>query len=248
MTAALRPLDRAGAFRLGLIDAGQVPAIALITSMMSFGSLVRESGMEFSFAIVSSAVMWALPGQIALVELHATGATLFAVVLAVAMANARFFPMTATMGPLFRDGVRRKGWLYPLSHFITFNSWLWVVRRFPELGQVARVWYFIGFGTVCYTSGLAGTAIGYYVSDSLPSGVTLGLVYLVVIYFIVMLSDIRKPPALAAVACGAVAGPLFHLLDSDWGLLLEGVVGCTVAFVFSRQVLGVGRREGGSHG
>jgi predicted branched-subunit amino acid permease len=236
MTGAIRSLDRAGAYRLGLIDGGQVPAIALITSMMSYGSLVRESGIDFFFAIGSSAFMWALPGQIALVELHTSGASLFAAVLAVAMANARFFPMTATMVPLFRDGVRRKVWLYPLSHFITFNSWLWVVRRFPELSQSARVWYFMGFGTVCYISGLAGTTIGYYVAGWLPSGVMLGLVYLVVIYFIVMLADIRKPIALAAVIGGGIAGPLFHLLSEDWGLLFAGVVGGTVAFFVSRHL------------
>ena len=110
------------AINLGVIDASKIPSIALITSMMSYASLVRESGLDFSFAIASSALMWALPGQIALVELHSAGATLLATVLAVAMANARFFPMTATMVPLFSQGVKRKLWLYPLSHFITFNS------------------------------------------------------------------------------------------------------------------------------
>jgi len=218
------------AINLGVIDASKIPSIALITSMMSYASLVRESGLDFSFAIASSALMWALPGQIALVELHSAGATLLAAVLAVAMANARFFPMTATMVPLFSQGVKRKLWLYPLSHFITFNSWLWVVRRFPEFREDQRVWYFLGFGCVCYISGLIGTVLGYFVSEFLPSGIMLGLVYLLVVYFIVMLADIRNSNALISVLCGAIAGPLFHALSNDWGILLAGLIGGTIAF------------------
>tara|TARA_A100001037_G_scaffold305697_1_gene346835 strand:- start:4599 stop:5330 length:732 start_codon:yes stop_codon:yes gene_type:complete len=218
------------AIKLGFIDASKIPSVALITSMMSYGSLVRESGLDFGFAIISTALMWALPGQIALVELHTAGATLLAAVFAIAMANARFFPMTATMVPLFIKGVEKKRWLYPLSHFITFNSWLWVVRRFPEFEETQRVWYFLAFGCICYISGLIGTALGYFISQFLPPSLMLGLVYLVVVYFIVMLADIRNSRALVSVICGAIACPVFHFVSADWGILLAGLVGGTVSF------------------
>jgi len=218
----------------GVTDAVRLPAIALLSSMMSYGSLVRETNLEFGYAIISTAFMWALPGQIALLELHASSATVFTAVLAVAMANARFFPMTATMVPLFSNGVKRKIWLYPLSHFITFHSWLWVVRRFPDFKEESRVWYFLGFALVCYFSGIIGTVIGFFISDLLPSRVMVGLVYLVVLSFIVMLSDIKKPQAFAAVTCGALSGILFHLLDTDWGILVAGLVGGTIAFYAER--------------
>jgi len=225
---------RRNAIRSGMFDASKIPSIALIASMMSYGSLARESNLDLNFAIISTAFMWALPGQIALVELHSAGSTLFAAVLAVAMANARFFPMSASMVPLFQRGVKQRLWLYPLSHFITFNSWLWVARRFPDFAEENRVWYFIGFGLVCYISGLAGTIIGFFISDILPAEVLLGLVFLVIIYFIVMLADIRNPLALTAVVCGSIGGPLFHLLHSDLGIMIAGLVGGTVAFFISR--------------
>ena len=58
----------------------------------------------------------------------------------------------------------------------------------------------------------------------------LGLVYLLVFYFIVMLADIRNSNALISVLCGAIAGPLFHALSNDWGILLAGLIGGTIAF------------------
>jgi hypothetical protein len=44
-----------------------------------------------------------------------------------------------------------------------------------------------------------------------------------------------------ALTCGAIAGPLFHLLTPEWSVIFAGVVGGTLAFGLNK-LIGV-RRE-----
>ena len=54
-----------------------------------------------------------------------------------------------------------------------------------------------------------------------------------------MLADARGLAALLAVIAGAIAGPFLHMATSDWGLLLSGVIGGTLAFVVARVWRGI---------
>ena len=49
--------------------------------------------------MASTAVIWALPGQIVFVEMHTLGAPLVATLLAVMLSSARFLPMTLLLMP-----------------------------------------------------------------------------------------------------------------------------------------------------
>ncbi|MCH9013668.1 MAG: AzlC family ABC transporter permease, partial [Proteobacteria bacterium] len=148
------------AYRIGISDGGRLPALVLVISLMGFGSLCRESGLGLDFTLVQLATMWALPGQIAFVELYVTGNSMFAIVLAVAMANARFMPRTATLMPLLRPGMRRPAWLYAMAHLVSFNAWVWVLRRCPELPPQRRAAYYMGFVTMTFASGMSGALAG----------------------------------------------------------------------------------------
>lgn len=185
--------------------------------------------------MTTTAAMWALPGQIAMVELYAAGSSFFAIVLAVGMANARFLPMTATLMPLMRPGVRHVSWLYVMSQFVSFNSWIWAVRRFPEIPMAYRPTYYSGFVTSTFVAGLVGTALGYILAGVLPEVVALGLVFGNVIYFSLLFANTDQKSAIFAIFAGAVAGPLLHLVSGEWGLLMTGLVGGTLAFVVKRR-------------
>jgi len=230
----LSAISQRQAYRIGIADAARLPAMVLIISLMGFGALCRESGLSLDFAVVQLVTMWAMPGQIAFIELYATGNSLFAIALAVAMANARFLPMTATLMPLLRPGMRRPGWLYAMAHLVSFNAWVWVMRRCPELPVERRAAYYLGFVTITFTAGMLGTLAGYLLAGAVPGNITLAMVFVNVIYFVLMMADARGLAAILAVIAGAVAGPLLHLATSDWGLLLSGLAGGTLAFFAAR--------------
>ncbi len=229
-----REITQGAAYRIGISDGGRLPAVLLIISLMGFGSLCRESGLGLDFALVQLVTMWAMPGQIAFIELYATGNSILAIILAVAMANARFMPMTATLMPLLRPGMRRPGWLYAMSHLVSFNAWVWVLRRCPELPPERRTAYYLGFVTMTGGAGIIGTLSGYLLAGAVPGNVTLALVFVNIVYFVLLLADARGMAALLAVAAGAIAGPFFHMVTSDWGLLLSGIIGGTLAFAVAK--------------
>jgi predicted branched-subunit amino acid permease len=218
------------AFRLGFVEGGSLPSWIVFTGTIGFGSLCAESDLSMAFALTMTATMWALPGQIAYVELYAAGNSLLAIVLAVAMANSRFLPMTASLMPYIRPGVDRSVWLYVLAQFISFNAWIWLARRAPELAPKERPIYFAGFVTALFAAGMIGTAVGYVLADIVPPAVTLGLVFLNVVYFALMFVGVRGRAPLVSVVSGALCAPALHLVTGDWALLITGVVCGTIGF------------------
>jgi len=47
--------------------------------------------------------------------------------------------------------------------------------------------------------------------------------------------ETRSRHGIAALACGAVAGPLIYTVAPEWSVLLGGLVGGTVAFLALRR-------------
>jgi predicted branched-subunit amino acid permease len=82
---------------------------------------------------------------------------------------------------------------------------------------------------------VVAAAAGFLVAGSIPPTVQLGLIFLSPVYFFVILvGEAKNRLTAVALACGAVAGPLCHLLTPQWGVLLAGVAGGTVAFLMQK--------------
>lgn len=221
-----------GAARWGGVRAALgVPSLALGASYLGFGALVRESGLALWHGLLSTATGWALPGQIALVELYAIGATLAVIALAVGLSSARLLPMTMTLLPLLRaPGVPR--WRYYVAaHYIAITGWAVSLRVAPHLPQEQRLPFFFGFTLTLWTTTLVCTAIGYLLPGALPERLSLALLFLNPVYFLcIFLSDLRRRTRTLALVFGLVLGPLFFLVTPDWSLLLAGLVGGSLAF------------------
>jgi len=220
--------------RRAAVDALTMPSIMLFASMTGFGSLARDSGLTLGVALASTAGVWGLPGQIAFAELYAGGSEALAVVMAVSLANARFLPMAVAFVPLLRAGLKRQAWVYGLVQLMSINTWAAGLREFPALTGPLRRRYYLLFAAVCMTAGLAGTATGFYVTEALSRPVALGLLFLNPLFFALPFAGTRGRTVIAALLLGAVAGPLFHLVSPDWGLLATGLVAGTAAFGLSR--------------
>jgi predicted branched-subunit amino acid permease len=228
---------KAQARRRGVRDALGVPAVVLAAGMVGFGALALEAGLDLFLAMACTAGIWALPGQLVLVEMHLAGAPGAATVLAVMLTAARFLPMTASLIPVMRGPRTSRAAMYAAAHLIIMTSWALAIRRVRELPAEERLSYFMGFGAALWAVGIAATAAGYYVADAFPPLVRLGLVFLAPLYFVVLLiGEARSTLAAASIVCGAVAGPLMHFVDPQWGVLLAGVGGGTVAYALQRAI------------
>ena len=233
--AVRRPL--ASAVRLGAREAIGVPGIVLGASFLGFGSLVRESGLSLPAGLVSTATAWALPGQLAMVELYGSGAALLAVTLAVALTNARLLPMTISMMPLLRHASHRPLAYYLAAHFIAVTGWAQLMRRAQELAPEERLPYHFGLTGALWAISLVTTAIGWFLAGQVPQPVTLGLVFLNPLYFLLLFAaELGSRPRMLALVFGALAGPVLHLITPDWGLLLCGLLAGSAAYSVERML------------
>ncbi|SVD93131.1 uncharacterized protein METZ01_LOCUS445985, partial [marine metagenome] len=68
----------------GIRNAFGVPALLLFSAMTGFGSLAQEQGLTLYMSMLSTVLIWSLPGQVVHVELYGMGAPAIAVALGVA--------------------------------------------------------------------------------------------------------------------------------------------------------------------
>lgn len=229
------------AFAWGLRDAIGIPALVMAASYLGFGSLVRASGLSLGQGLFSTFSAWALPGQIALVELYAAGASWLAVVTAVALTNLRLLPLVLSLLPRLRHPGGPLWLDLATAHLIAVTSWVLGMRRCPDLPVERRLPYFLGVATLLWGASLTATAGGYLLAGWVPERVSLGLVFVNPIYFLLILFPVgpARRVQVVALCLGGLLGPAFHLLDRDWGLLATGLAAGSIAYL-----AGCGRRSG----
>ena len=230
--------------RRALADACSFPWLVLLASMTGFGSLARDGGFGLDLALVSTLGIWGLPGQVALVELYSGGAELAAVIMASSLANARFLPMAVVLMPRLRQGLRaglrRSVAVFALAQLMTVNTWAAAMRTSQEFQGADLRLYYLVFSAVCLSAACLGTAVGYFAVGVLPWPVTMGLIFINPLFFAVLFAGFKGRPVVISMVSGALLGPLFHLLEPDYGILMTGVVAGTLAFGLSRLLA---RRE-----
>jgi predicted branched-subunit amino acid permease len=224
-----------GALKAGMREAIGAPLLVLAASYIGFGSLVRESGLDLPAGLLSTVTTWALPGQVALVELYGAGASLATIVIAVALTNARMMPMTLTLLPVLRLPGRRAWRVYLAAHLVAVTGWAVAMLRCPDLPPDQRLSFFTGFAGTLLAGSTVGTAVGFFLSGLVPAAVSLGLVFINPIYFMLLyLGDLRARSRVLALVFGAGLAPAMHAAAPTWGLLITGVVAGVAAFLLGR--------------
>ncbi|MGA0343487.1 MAG: AzlC family ABC transporter permease [Arenicellales bacterium] len=228
-------VDPSEVSRLACRDAISFPAFTLLFSMIGFGSLVHQSDLPLLMAVALTAGIWGLPGQLTLVEMHVAGASLFFVVLGVALANARFLPMVVSFMPLMPSRSSNVASRFVLAQMLSINSWAAGLRRFPDITPELRRRYYVLFGVICMGSGVLGTVIGFVTVKLVPHEIALGLIFMNPLFFAVLLAGVTSRSAVTALLVGAPLGLFFHAIAPDLDLLLTGAVGGTLAFLIDRR-------------
>jgi predicted branched-subunit amino acid permease len=230
------PLGPSGALAAGARAASGAPALVLGASYVGFGSFVGAHGLGLDFALFNTLTAWALPGQLVATELYLAGSGLLAIALAVALANMRLAPMTVVMMPLVHVPGRPAWRIYGAAFWVAVTCWAMTMMTAPRLAREDRLGWFMGCALTLWVASLAGTCVGFYAAEALPKPLALALVFLNPLYFMLLfLQDLRDRARLYALVLGAVLGAPFHMLTPDWGLLLAGLVGGTLAAAIARR-------------
>ena len=212
------------------------PVLVLFAGMVGFGAMGRTQGFDAWMTGLTSLLMFALPGQVVMLEMFISGSSLLAIGFAVTLTSTRFVTMVVTLFPQLhrRD---RNPLLYLWVHMLAMTAWAVSMREFPRMRAQHRLNYFIGLALPCWLISPLGTVLGYYVAGWVPTPVTLALVFINPLFFLLTFTDVKPWGNRLAIGLGCLLGPLFFMLDADSSLLLTGLVGGTAAYLIDRRWL-----------
>ncbi len=214
-----------------------MPAATLAAGYIGFGALAAGYGLPLAGAVLSTLVLWAMPAQLILVEMHGSGAALLALILSVVLSSARFLPMTISLLPLLRDELHPAWHYYAAAQMLSMTGWTMAMARFPAIRLEERLPWLIGFTAVCVLIATAATGLGYAIADVLSPLAKLGLIFLAPMYYLlIMLSGMRDRLSALAIASGALFGPVAWSISPDWSVLAAGIVGGTLAYGIDREL------------
>ncbi|PQA84344.1 branched-chain amino acid ABC transporter permease [Limnohabitans sp. TS-CS-82] len=227
---------RREAFVQGLKDALGAPVLVLFAGMIGFGAMGQTHGFDAWMTGLTSLLMFALPGQVVLLEMLISGSSLLAIAFAVTLTSARFVTMVVTLFPQLHRQDRNRG-LYAWVHLLAMTAWAVSMREFPNMLPKYRLSYFIGLGLPCWMVALPGTVLGYLAAGWVPAAVTLGLVFINPLFFLLTFTEVKPWANRIAIVLGCVIGPGFYMLDANSSLLTTGLVAGTLAYVLDRKWL-----------
>jgi len=212
------------------------PVLVLFAGMVGFGAMGRTHGFDAWMTGLTSLLMFALPGQVVMLEMFISGSSLLAIGFAVTLTSTRFVTMVVTLFPQLhrRD---RNPLLYLWVHMLAMTAWAVSMREFPRMRAQHRLNYFIGLALPCWLISPLGTVLGYYVAGWVPTPVTLALVFINPLFFLLTFTDVKPWGNRLAIGLGCLLGPVFFMLDADSSLLLTGLVGGTAAYLVDRRWL-----------
>jgi predicted branched-subunit amino acid permease len=232
---AHQPLS--GAYVLaGARRALSLAGLILAFATFGFGAFARDLGFSLWQVVVLCGGVWALPSAVVFASATASGASLWAAGLAVALSAVRLVPMAVTLLPQMRAERVRPVWLWLAAHYVAVTGYVEALLAFPRVPPERRVSFFLGLGTtlmVCAT--LAGVA-GYVAASRLPPPVAMALAFITPIYFALSIfSAAQTATDRAALAFGLVLGPVAHRVEPELDLLWAGLIGGTAAFLIGRR-------------
>ena len=234
--AAFAYPDARAAFAAAMRESIGVPSMVLAAGYLGFGALANGSEFPLWAAVLSTITIFALPGQLAMLEMSLAGTVPALIVFTVSLTAARFLPMTVALLPMLLPPASA-GWrFYAAVHLLAMTGWTASMRRCPELPREQRLPWFVGFALTNWLASVVATAVGYALADSMPPLVRVGLVFVGPLYFLLILTgETRTRHGIAALAFGGVLGPLIHLATPQWSAMLGGLVGGTLAWALVRR-------------
>ncbi|MEK9569838.1 MAG: AzlC family ABC transporter permease [Paracoccaceae bacterium] len=219
-----------------MIDALSAPGPAIGLTMAGYSTIAREAGFNFWMSLATSLGIWGLPGQVVLVSLYATGASLFIIFVAVSLANLRMLLMVisaADMMDLASHKLplwKRVFWM----HFLSITSWtnLGIAQqKYPSHLLLA---YYQGFTLTIFFFGILGTILGYFLGDLLEPEFLRIVIFITPIYILLNIINARHKANRLAVVLGSILCPILFPIAGEWAILLAGLVGGAIASLYSR--------------
>ncbi|MDQ0421146.1 branched-chain amino acid ABC transporter permease [Rhizobium sp. CRIBSB] len=225
-------------FFTGMRGLFSLPAIILMISFVGFSAFALESGVSRAEAMFMTASVWALPAKMILIGSMTSGANLLGIFLAVSLSSIRMMPMVASLVPEMRTERTPTWLLLLLSHFVAITAWVFAMGSFKDVPREVRVAYFAGFGITLVTVNTILVGVCYGLVAAFPPVVAALLFFLTPVYFIASIwATGRQSVVKVAFVVGVISGPLLAVFVPGFDILIAGLGGGTLAYLFDRYVI-----------
>jgi predicted branched-subunit amino acid permease len=222
-------------FWRGVLETPSIPAVVLTLTFIGFGALARDSGLDMLQAVFTTVSVWALPGQVVMLDQIRQGMGIAGVFFAVTLTAVRLMPLTISLLPHLRNNNTPKWLQLIMAHYIAVTVWVESMRRLPKLPKEQRIPYYLGFASTLFLINALATALGFYLAASLPVSIAAALIFMTPVYFFLAMIDAAKERIdYFALSLGMVMGPLFYVMFPGLDLMLTGLLAGTVAYLASR--------------
>ena len=211
-------------FRLGL---------PVILGIIPFGLVAGVSaasvGLSNFQAIMLSALVFAGASQLAGLQLIASGAPVFVILLTTLFINLRFAMYSASLAPyLARLPVASRS---ALAYLMTDQAYALSVARFvrePEMPS--KEMFYLGFAAPIWVMWMLTTAVGVFVGAQVPGGWSLEFAIPLIFTALVVPAVTDRASAAAALAAG-VTVVLAHALPFNLSLIVAALAGIATGVV-----------------
>lgn len=224
----------------GIRAAFSLPGLVMACSFIGFGALIHDVGFPLPAGIATILLIWALPGQVLFVTMWQSGAALPLIAAAVSLTAVRLLPMTIGVLAQVRLKHAARAPEFLLGHFTAVTVWVLSLTSLQGVSAARQLPWLIGLGTALMGLMIIVVPTGYYLADMLPPTLAAAMVFFTPAFFLLsLLSGSIWRFDYAAIVLGCAVLPLARLYTPDFDLLIAGVGGGTLAFVFFRP-----RRKG----
>ncbi len=203
----------------------------MAASFVGFGALLQGLEFDLALGLLTVVIVWALPGQVVLVDSMQSGAGMLATTFAVSLTAVRLMPLTVLVLSKSRLANAARWPEYVVAHFIAVTMWLLSVQKMEAVSFRQRMPWLIGLGSALTMGMLFFTALGYELAGRLPLPVAAALVFVTPAFFLLsLLSGARWRFDYAAIALGSILGPVAFYAAPQYDLVIAGLAGGTAAF------------------
>ncbi len=221
----------------GVISAFTLPGLVMAFSFMGFGALLHSEGLALIAGIAQDVIIWALPGQVVLVDAIVRGVPLLLAALAVTLTAVRLLPMVVLVLARARMPGNSRWPEYLAAHFIAATVWVMSEMHFTAIPRPGRLPWLIGLGSTLVTGMMVATSVGYAITGMMPLPLAATLVFFTPAFFLLALIDgARLNQDRIAIVLGAVMGPAVHAVWPAADLLVAGLAGGTLAFLVGHHL------------
>ncbi len=229
--------------RAGARRAASLPGLVMFLSFTGFGALAHSMRFPLPAALATDVFVWALPGQVVLVDDWTRGLPLALSALAVTLTAVRLLPMVVLVLARARVEGNPRWPEYLAAHFIAATLWVMSEMHMGAVPRRGRIPWLIGLGATLMTVMTGATVLGYLLTGAMPLPLAATLVFFTPAFFLMALAGgARARMDWLAIAAGLTLAPFVHALWPDFDLLIAGAGGGLLAWGLPRPARGEGRR------